>query len=213
MSDLNPLLTVAALLLIPLVPAAVLYKVLTPGDGDNATGDLITDAGPLGKVVLKFNVVGSTATYVVLLAVSILVYMHLATLADKEADRREAAMRNNAAWIVETPIGLQNADGSVRQSDGTEMQQIRIDVAPALTMASAKSLTFRVLANEGKFPTARFNLPGVGLKPVVLDLNDPNKVRVDFDTRRIDGIEPVWIVVGKPYGAGNEHATALEVRQ
>lgn len=215
MSQLTSLLVIAALLLIPLVPAAVLYKALTPKrstrgaagqrarEDGRAEGRFDLDGLSFGKAQLTFNVVGSTATYVVLLAVSILTYLHLANLADKEADRIAQSMKDNQAWVVHTPIGLQDASGNVLPADGGEMRQVRIDVEPALTMASANTVTFRVITTDGKFPTARFNLPGIGLKPVVLDLNDSNKVRRDHATRKITGIEPVWIVLGQPYGARN----------
>lgn len=221
MSQLMPLLITAMLLLIPLVPAAVLYKVLTPktrsarnapaqqeAPSDHAEGEFDLGGMLPGKTKLKFNVVGSTATYVVLLIVSIFTHMRLSDLADKEADRIEQSMKDNQAWIVETPIGLKDASNRALPVEGGEMNQVRIELEPALTLASANSITFRVITSNGRFPTARFNLPGIGLRPVVLDLNDSAKVRRDHKTRRITGIQPVWIVLGQPYAPGASSPTA-----
>ena len=212
MSQINDLLVIAALLLIPLIPAAVLYKALTPRRGAGTTGSsepeegrargtFSTDGLWFGKANLTFNVVGSTATYVVLLAVAVLTYMHLLGLADKQADRIAQSMKDNQAWIVRVPVNLQDPAGDVLPTDGQEIPQVRVEVQPALTSASANTITFRVLTTDGKFPTARFNLPDIGLNPVVLDLNDANKVRLDYTSHMITGIEPVWIVVAKAYGA------------
>ncbi|WP_155953112.1 hypothetical protein [Pseudoxanthomonas suwonensis] len=217
MDQLAPLLVTAALLLIPLAPAAVLYKVLTPKararrggaqarEPNQAKGQVAMDGLNFGKFHMDFNIVGSTATYVVLLVVSIATYLYLAELAEREAARVVDSKKDNQAWVVHAPIGLQDADGNVLPADRGEMRQVRIDVEPALTMASANEITFRVITTDGRFPTARFNLPGIGLKPVVLDLNDSRKVRHDHLSRTITGIQPVWIVLGQPYDAQERSA-------
>jgi hypothetical protein len=213
MASIDALLAIAALLLIPLVPAAVLYKALTPArqagdaagksapeDGE-AQGGWSADGGMFGKANLTFKVVGSTATYVVLLAVSIFTYLFLMNEADKDAQRVADSLKDNQAWTVRVPIRLRDASGNVLPIDGGTMPQVRVETQPALIQASANDITFRVILSDGKFPTARFKLPA--LDPVVLDLNDSEKVRFDYASRQIIGTQPVWIVLRNAYGATN----------
>lgn len=213
MSQISDLLVIAALLLIPLVPAAVLYKALTPKRGGKgadgiAGGEWKSDGLAFGKVTLSFSVVGSTATYVVLLATSIFTYLYLQNQAGKRDDLIAQSMKENQAWTVRIPVRLRDAAGKVQQIDGLTMPQVTVDTLPTLISASANDVTFRVIALNGKFPTARFKLPQ--LDPVWLDLNDTAKVRVDNASRQITGIEPVWIVLGQPYNAVNAGGTRVQ---
>jgi hypothetical protein len=212
LASIGALLAIAALLLIPLVPAAVLYKALTPKRPTDATGKATPEEGEaqggwsadgrmFGKANLTFKVVGSTATYVVLLAVSIFTYLFLMNEADKDAQRIADSLKDNQAWTVRVPIRLRDASGNVLPVDGGTLPQVRVETQPALIQASASDVTFRVILSDGKFPTARFQLPA--LDPVVLDLNDSEKVRFDYPSRQIIGTQPVWIVLRNAYGATN----------
>jgi len=220
MESISPLLAVAALLLIPLVPAAVLYKALTPArpTGD-VTGKAVPEEGEaqgtfdgdglmFGKAKLSFKVVGSTATYVVLLAVSIFTYLFLLDEAAKKEQLVADSMKDDQAWTVQMPIRLRDANGNVLPNDGWTMPQVSVETQPTLIQASANDVTFRVIASNGKFPTARFQLPK--LAPVGLDLNDSDKVRIDYASRRIKGIQPVWIVLKQApaYGLANRDPVA-----
>ncbi|MEO6798724.1 MAG: hypothetical protein ABI178_02120 [Rhodanobacter sp.] len=209
MSQMSDLLVIAALLLIPLFPAAVLYKALTPkGSSKGKAGGTWSSEGiAFGKITLSFSVVGSTATYVVLFAASIGTYLYLQNQAETRAERIVQSMKDNQAWTVRIPVRLRDADGKALPIDGMTMPQVRVETQPRLTSASANDITFRVITVDSKFPTARFTLPA--LDPVVLDLNDSNKVRVDYDSRQITGIEPVWIVLRKAYGSGSEDGTPV----
>ena len=209
MSQLLDLLVIAALLLIPLIPAAVLYKALTPkrGTKGKAGGEWSSEGIAFGKVSLSFSVVGSTATYVVLLGTSIFTYLHLQNQAEKRAERIAQSMMENQAWTVRVPVRLRDAAGNVQPDDGITMHQIQVQTQPDLISKSANDVTFRVITSNGKFPTARIFISKVG--SASLDLNDSDKVRVGNASRQITGIEPVWISMNTPYDAANGEGTPM----
>jgi hypothetical protein len=192
-----PLLVTACLLLIPLVPASILYLVLSPrkggGEGNTATGEV---AAPFsfGNLKLQFHVVGSSATYVVLLVVAIAVH------AKVEEDRtKEEAVKSQRAWLVEVPVNLKTQGNDPFPANKGEMQQVRVELEPSPTQASANNIQFWVLPNNGRFPTARFSLSSLSLAPTTIDLNDSRRMHFDYGLQRMSGIAPVWITVGAPY--------------
>ena len=202
MQALMPLLVVSVLLLVPLVPAAILYKVLTPassrtGKGGSTAGGAF-DGGNLGLpgMRLKFNVVGSTATYIVLLAISIFVYMRL----DETATAREA-MKDDAVWRINVPVRLRSVDGKTVPAANGELQMVQVVLEPASTQADAKQLSLRVWPESARFPTVRLSIPSVGTSPALVDLNDSTMFVRDYRTRELKGVRPIWITVGNPYSA------------
>lgn len=198
MSQLIALGITAALLLLPLAPATVLYRWLSSKRGASATSDeaegKMTLPGWLGGMQLQFNVVGSSATYVVLLVFSFLVYDR----AETQQVKREA-LRERRAWLVEVPVGLTDADDQHIPAENRELQQVRIDLEPRFSTATANDISFWVVPQNGKFPSARFVYPKVGLSAEVLNLNDETVVEYDYATRKITGIDPVWLPVGEVY--------------
>jgi hypothetical protein len=78
---------------------------------------------------------------------------------------------------------------------------VRVDLEPAMTVATARSIAFRIAPTDDRFPTARFTIPSVGLEPVLLDLNDSTMFERDYKARRLTGVQPIWITVGRAYGA------------
>jgi hypothetical protein len=207
MDRLEPLLVTAALLLLPLVPAAILYYMLTPkrGRGEvqagSAGGELESGTIDLWRFKLRFNVVGSTATYVVLLVAATWIFRDADATRLKTAALRAEALRDQQAWIVEVPVNLKGQQGEVIPANEGQMQQVRVELEPSLTLASSNSLQFWVVPNNGRFPTARFSLGALSLRPTILDLNDERRIEKDHLAKRLIGIEPVWLELGSPYGA------------
>lgn len=199
MEDLFPLLVTAAILLLPLIPACIIYKLLTPRrDGqvaDHAQGKYEGKLLKFGQVSVEFNVFGSSATYVVLLAAAFYIHYH-----QQQEQARAAALKG--AWLVEVPVRLKDDQGQPISANNGEMQAVQVELEPSLTEASANTLQFWVLPNNGRFPTARFSIPDRGLNSVPLDLNNKQKVSIDLDSRRITGVEPVWIGLGQSYAVG-----------
>jgi hypothetical protein len=206
MTHAIPFMVTAGLLLLPLAPAAFLYKVLTPrrrtgtGPRDNASGTAGVGSMSLGGLRLKFNVVGSSATYVVLLVVAWLIYERVqaetATERLEQTKVFEASMLNQQAWLVKVPVMLRDHANNVLPANRGELQAVKVELEPAVTTADAKMIQFWVVPNNRRFPSARFNLTLGGLQPVVLDLNDDQSVLHDYTTRTMQGINPVWIEVG-----------------
>jgi hypothetical protein len=232
MESLMPLLVVSVLMLVPLLPAAILYKLLTPakartgrgaGAGGKFDGEFDGERFGLKGVRAKFNVVGSTATYVVLLAIAILVHQRMADadarvrIAQAELDKTRIegelekkridgeiarrAMGADQTWRIEVPVRLRDAQRRPLAALNGELQMVRVDLEPAMTQASARSIAFRIAPSDERFPTARFTIPNVGLEPVLLDLNDSTLFERDYKARRLTGVQPIWITVGQAYGA------------
>ena len=230
MDSLMPLLIVSVLMLVPLVPAAILYKVLTPAKarsghgGSTAGGEFDGERIGLRGVKAKFNVVGSTATYVVLLAIAIFVHQRMADAAAAEARERAElekkridgaiaarAMAEGQTWRIEVPVRLRDAQRRPLNAVNGELQLVRVDLEPAMTQATARSIAFRIAPSDDRFPTARFTIPNVGLEPVLLDLNDSTMFERDYKARRLTGVQPIWITVGQAYGATGAAGPALAV--
>lgn len=236
MESLMPLLVVSVLMLVPLLPAAILYKLLTPakartGRGASAGGEFDGERFGLKGVRAKFNVVGSTATYVVLLAIAILVHQHMADndarvrIAQAELDKKRIeaelekkridgeiarrAMGADQTWRIEVPVRLRDAQRRPMAALNGELQMVRVDLEPAMTQASARSIAFRIAPSDERFPTARFTIPNVGLEPVLLDLNDSTLFERDYKARRLTGVQPIWITVGQAYGAAGAAGPAV----
>jgi hypothetical protein len=208
MDQIIPLLVTAVLLLVPLVPAAILYLLLTPKARpggrqrvDNSAAGRM-ESGRIGpwQLKLQFNVVGSTATYVVLLALSFMIYNGTEDRRLESSRLQAAAMRNQQAWLVEVPVNLKGPDGSAIAADTGQLQQVRVELEPNLTMATSNSLQFWVIPNNDRFPTARLTIPS-SIKPSILDLNDARRVDRQYDAHKLNGIEPVWLQLGQPYAA------------
>jgi cell division protein FtsI/penicillin-binding protein 2 len=213
MAQFPPILIVSALLLLPLIPAAILYLLLSPKrsrDTGRATGEIGTIAG----IRVQFNVVGSTATYVVLLIAATYIYLTLSQedtqrrLSEEDTQRRlseEAtqrdAMRDQQAWLVEVPVMLENANNQQLTANNGELQQVRVELEPALTTASANTLQFWVVPNKGRFPTARFSITNLGVRAEVLDLNGETSIERDSAARKMEAADPVWLELGTAYAA------------
>ncbi|HEX5684801.1 MAG TPA: hypothetical protein VFY73_12310 [Ideonella sp.] len=199
-----PLLVAACLLLVPLMPAAVLYLILTPRRGRGA-GDANVASGEAeaGRLKFRFNVVGSTATYVILLGAATWIYRDSEAMRLEEARQRADAIREQQAWLVEVPVYLRSPGGEVIPANMGEMQQVRVELEPSLTLASSNAVQFWVIPNNGKFPTARLSLSPLSTRPEILDLNDMRRIQHDYAGRKMSGIAPVWLEIGRRYGNEN----------
>ncbi len=201
MELVTPLLVTAALLLLPLVPAAIIYLLLTPrektpaADANAAKGTI--QVGPLN---MQFNLVGSAATYIVLFAMAHMIY-------DKaEADRITTHQSHvnelaaNQAWQVEVPVNIMT--GGVPSGDlapgGLSQVQLRLD--PGYMAMTSNMITFWVTPNDKRFPTAWLTYPDI-VQPVKLDLNSDQFVKRNYDTKTISMLAPVSLQIGSHYAA------------
>jgi hypothetical protein len=200
-NEVLPLFVTASLLLAPLVPAAVLYLVLSPRRGRGAgAGNTASGEAEAGRMKFRFNVVGSTATYVILLAAATWIYRDSESMRLQEAAQRAEALKDQQAWLVEVPVLLRSPTGEVIAANMGEMQQVRVELEPSLTLASSNAVQFWVIPNNGRFPTARLSLSALSTRPEILDLNDARRIRHDYAVRKMSGIAPVWLEIGRSYG-------------
>jgi hypothetical protein len=201
----TPLVVVTVLMLLPLIPAVIIYYLLTPkrdrsgGRSASARGD-----GKVGGFRLQFNVLGSSATYVVLLAAASAMYSKLSAdeLAKIESQERSIAksMEDRQAWLVELPVLFKNPSNKPIPTAPHQMQQLSVVLEPALTLASATTIQFWVIANNGRFPSATFAAPGQSTIPSVVDLNDRERIAHDYVAHKMSGLGPVWVELGDTYG-------------
>lgn len=196
----NPLIVTSVLLLLPLVPAAIIYVLLSPRnrDGqkksDEAKGSYEGQFMKFGKLKVEFSVFGSSATYIILLSAAY--YIHHET--ESESTKR-SSVQDQQAWLVEIPVGLTDLNDRPIPADNGEMQQVRVELEPSLTVASANALQFWVVPNNGRFPTVRFSIPQLSVRAELLDLNSSNLVQHDYSAKKMVGIQPVWIKTGPAY--------------
>lgn len=197
MDTYYPLVITSAMLLLPLIPASIIYLLLTPSNGKNkneAKGEYEGKFFKLGKVRIEFNVFGSTATYVIVIFSAY--FMHN----DMESQKiQRLSLMDQQAWFVEIPLKLQDSDEIPLKATYEEMKQVMVTLEPGNLEPTASTLQFWVVPDKGKFPTANFTMPGA-MNPVRLDLNDQNKISHNHGARKLEGIVPVWLEIGVAYG-------------
>lgn len=131
MEHLEPLVMTATLLLLPLVPAIILYYLLSPKAGGVAAkeGDAggEVESGTLGpwRVRLRFNVVGSTATYVILLVAATWIHRDAESMRLQAARLQAEALQDQQAWIVEVPVNLRAPGGAAIVASQGQTQRCR----------------------------------------------------------------------------------------
>lgn len=197
MDNYYPLLITSAILLLPLVPAGIIYLLLTPQSMKNkneAKGEYEGQFLKLGKIRLEFNVFGSTATYIILLSAAY--YMH----AEMDLQKiQRLSMQDQQAWLVEIPVKLKDSTNKPLEANNQEMQQVVVTLEPGNIEASASTLQFWVVPDKGRFPTANFSMQGATNR-VTIDLNNPNQISHNYGNKKIEGIIPVWLEIGEIYG-------------
>lgn len=197
MDTYYPLLIISTIILLPLIPAGIIYLLLTPQSMENkdeAEGEYEGQFFKLGKVRVEFKVFGSTATYVLILFSAY--YMHN----DMEIQKiQRQSMQDQQAWLVEVPVKLKDSNQTPLEANNEEMQQVMVTLEPGNIDASANSLQFWVVPDKGRFPTANFSMLGARNR-VTLDLNDPNRISYNHGTRKMESIVPVWLELGAVYG-------------
>lgn len=197
MDTFYPLIITTVILLLPLVPAGIIYKLLTPRHMKNkneAKGEYEGKLLSIGKVKVEFNVFGSTATYALVLFAAY--YMHN----DMENQKTQRlSMQDQQAWLVEVPVKLKDSNQQPLKASNGEMQQVMVTLEPGNIDASASALQFWIVPNKGKFPTANFSMPGARNREN-LDLNDPNIISHNHAARKMESIVPIWLEIGDAYG-------------
>lgn len=102
-------------------------------------------------------------------------------------------------WRVNVPVRLRSPGNLPLTADHGELQQVRVELEPPITSATAHAVGFWVVSDDGEFPTARFTIPGLSVKPETLDLNDSNRMMRKSDTLEMNGIAPIWLTVAPAY--------------
>lgn len=203
----TPLVVTTFILLVPLIPAACVYLLLTskaekelrdPQIG-TAAGDIKTSFGP-AVFGMKFNVVGSAAFYIVVLVLALVIFVTLDI-------QRQRALADNTPWLVELPLGVikRDPENPTKIKSGTidmeTQNQLQLVTQPSYRI-SGESITFWVLAENEKFPRVTISLPNVSSTPP-LDLNDITKVKPDFTRHHLTGLGRQWIQLQAPYDPSN----------
>ncbi|WP_157652291.1 hypothetical protein [Burkholderia ubonensis] len=198
-------LETAFIILLPLIPAACIYWLLTPkaknasnesitNENHNAaTGEVKTNLGPtiLG---IKFNVVGSTAFYLVLLLITFGV--HASTVIQNR-------INGSTAWLVEIPVGalIRDPNDSQKQTpipiDASIQSQLQVSTQPSYLMFG-DVIQFWVIPSNNRFPKVTISLPNMSSTPP-LDLNDTRQVTRDDTIHKIELIGKQWLQIQRPY--------------
>ncbi|WP_321945347.1 hypothetical protein [Paraburkholderia sp. J10-1] len=217
-------LVTAFIILLPLIPAACTYWLLTPNvkydsggnigavTVDRAQGDIRTSLGPT-VFGIKFNVVGSTAFYIVVLIITFCVYTAVEMQAQNLFDRQQSAIKDGTAWLVELPVAAVTRDSSDSQRqtlvpiDANMQSQLQIAVQPSYLMYG-DSIQFWVIPTNKRFPKVTISLPNVSSTPPI-DLNDTHLVKYDYSTHTMEGIGKQWLQIQKPYDPKQASAPQL----
>ncbi|SAK97725.1 hypothetical protein AWB79_07508 [Caballeronia hypogeia] len=192
-------LLTAYIVLLPLLPAACIYWLLTPkaergSNGNNAQGTANTNLGPT-VFGIKFNVVGSTAFYFVLLLATAGIYAVVDT-------RQQSAFAEGTAWRVELPVSGSMIDATTKKPvevalDDVSKSQLQVEIKPDYQFYGRK-INFWVIRQQDRFPTIRLSIPYVSKTPE-LDLNDHQKVSINSEKRIITGVGTQWVLLRDPY--------------
>ena len=189
------LVVTSAILMLPIIPAAIIYLLLTPKNAKNkneSSGEYEGQFFNAGKFKMRFNVFGSTATYILVLVAGYLIHSDI-----ERQHQKQLSMQNQQAWLVEVPVKLRDENGPL-QANNQEMQQVMVTLEPGNLDASASRVEFWVVPSNEKFPTANFSMAGA-LNRETLDLNSEEKVIRDHSKRKLTSTVPVWLEVGAPY--------------
>ena len=185
MNQMDSLLDVGVLLLLPLIPAAIIFWLLSTRQKrlrgrvqNDVTKGVITI--PVINFQMSFESFGSSATYLVLLAFSATMYIHM------ENENNEARLRfykqeverltNHYGWRVSIPIVVVNPDGTRRRPWDPIYKQVTATLEPSQNFANS-NITFRIAKNEEGFPGVALAIAG---SPVAeINLNDPKLAKTD----------------------------------
>lgn len=188
MSDATTLLEVGVLLLLPLVPASIIFYLLSTrqqrlkGRAEGVTSGVITI--PFINFKMSFESFGSSATYLVLLAFSSAMYIHM----EDEKEQQAALMAKNSClderkrleahfgWLVSASVVVVDSNGKERAPYDPIYKQITASFEPPQNIEN-NTLTFRASKNDGRFP--QVNLSIAGSPRASINLNDPKVAKFD----------------------------------
>jgi hypothetical protein len=201
MSDIDTLLEIGVLLLLPLLPAGIIFYLLTTRQqrlkdrGDETTGDFVI---PGINLKMSFRSFGSSATYLVLLAFSSAMYIHM----EKEKAEHAVLIARNSCiderkrleahfgWLVTASVVVVDPDGKERAPFDPIYKQITASFEPPQSIEN-NTITFRAAKNDGRFP--QVNLSIAGSPRASINLNDRTVARFDAPQGTIEVIPPVAI--------------------
>ena len=205
----DPIVVTSFIILLPLIPAGCIYWLLTPkqlrgAPSDNATGNVKTSLGPM-ILGIKFNVLGSTAVYLVVLLITFGIYDVVGMQKLQGDAQKQQALKDDAAWLVELPVGATMRDPQDPQKlktvplDPTTQSQLQVALQPNYEMYG-DTILFWVTPHNKRFPKVIISLPNISSTPPV-DLNDPAVIDYDYANHEMVGIGKQWIQIQKPYDA------------
>ena len=202
----SPFLATGFIILLPLLPAACIYWLLTSEAerkskyrNQNAAGNAKATIGPT-VFGITFNIVGSTAVYIVVLIFAFSIFFVV-------NNQRQQAFSDNTPWLVELPIGAVTRDPTDPTKpkpvvmDMVTQNQLQIELQPNYQILGG-SIMFWVMSENQKFPRIRIVLPNVSATPF-LDLNDVDMVTQYPSLHRLTGIGKQWIRLQAPYDASS----------
>lgn len=175
-----PLLTIFILMCAPLVPAGVVYKLLSSSPSEGTTeGEVILPTW-LGKARVTFGFIGSAAFYLLLLLLA----------SGYHAWLTQSAL--TSAWRVRLPISIRKADGDELSDSVDRVRSINVTIQPPLRSSRGKELEFWVVADKGdrekQFPYVTLGHPKM-TRSLGIDLSDTSKFDHNYEERKITAKE------------------------
>lgn len=171
-----PLLTIFILMCTPLVPAGVVYKLLSASPSEGRTeGEVVLPAW-LGNARVTFGFIGSAAFYLLLLLLA----------SGYHAWLTQTAL--TSAWKVRLPLSIRKLDGEELSDSVDRVRSINVAIQPPLRTSRGKELVFWVVANkedrDAKFPYVTLGHPRMN-KAAEVDLSDTSFFDHNYEERRI----------------------------
>lgn len=191
MSELKDVLIIAVLFLVPLFPAAVIYYLLTMRrNRERGRTDGNFDVPVLG-FRMSFRAFGSTATYMVILALAVSLFLSM------QANRREDQMaRARHAWHVEVPVYIEGPQGRLDPADKM-YTQVQAQVKPFQDVRNNLVSFWVVKGDDGRFPQVDLSIPATAGQALALD--DPTSIVVDEESHQIRVSKPKVFRMSTPY--------------
>lgn len=202
MSQLSMVAIIAALLLVPLGPAAAIYYLLSTRKA-RELGTIKGDGLQLLGFRISFEAFGSTATYLVILALAMGLFIQMLGNAKQEhdqqlkADQAKLEAHLQAAWQVVVPVYIKGPKGDLDASDPT-YEQIQTAVLPFQSVSN-NLVTFWVIKERGRFP--QVNLAIANTAGHSIDLNDSSNIEVDEDNNKLVVATPTVLTLQAAYDA------------
>lgn len=186
MSELQIVLVIAVLFLVPLAPALAIYYLLSNRRrrDKSRVGGQFKDLNLFGMQV-SFEAAGSTATYLIILGLAVGLFVFLkGKESEKQIRQAEIALEQHklsakSAWQVRVPIYIKSGGKTLPASD-FRYGQVRTMMKPFPAVSNNMLVAWVVPQADGRFPQIDVQLED--MPPVALDLNDEQQIERDETT-------------------------------